>query len=154
MVRSSRNILIAILLGLGVLAGLGLYTVHYAEGLSYLSNDPRACTNCHVMQEHYQSWIKSSHRLAATCNDCHVPHDFVGKWVNKALNGFHHSKAFTLQDFPEAIRIRTRNLEILEENCADCHASTLAEIHAYQRPEPGAMRCTVCHGSVGHMSLP
>src|SRR5262245_54957198 len=29
----------------GVLLGTGAFTVHYAEGFSYLSNDPKACVN-------------------------------------------------------------------------------------------------------------
>jgi cytochrome c nitrite reductase small subunit len=119
-----------------------------------MSNDPKACMNCHVMREHHDSWVKSSHRKAATCNDCHTPHDFVGKWTNKALNGFNHSKAFTLQNYPEPIRITERNLKILEANCAHCHEGMTADTHAAHRDlKPGKFRCTVCHDSVGHMSL-
>jgi hypothetical protein len=33
----------------------------------------------------------------------------VSKWWAKAVNGWIHSKAFTLQDFPEPIRIGPRN---------------------------------------------
>src|SRR5579871_1360364 len=33
--------------------GTGAYTVHYAEALSYLSDDPAACANCHVMRDPY-----------------------------------------------------------------------------------------------------
>ena len=32
----------------GLAAGLGGYTFAYAKGWSYLTNDPRACANCHV----------------------------------------------------------------------------------------------------------
>jgi cytochrome c nitrite reductase small subunit len=41
--------LLAILIG--ALAGIGGYTFYYAKGLSYLSNDPRACVNCHIMRD-------------------------------------------------------------------------------------------------------
>ncbi len=34
----------------GVLLGLGGFTFHYGEGLSYFSQDPAACVNCHIMQ--------------------------------------------------------------------------------------------------------
>jgi cytochrome c nitrite reductase small subunit len=37
----------------GLLVGLGLYTFVYAKGASYLTNDPAACVNCHVMNEQY-----------------------------------------------------------------------------------------------------
>jgi len=36
--------------GVGVLLGIGLVTFVYAEGASYLSTDPAACANCHIMQ--------------------------------------------------------------------------------------------------------
>jgi len=69
--------LLYLLLGVlaGVAAGVGLYTFWYAKGYSYLTNDPRACANCHVMQEYYDAWIKSTHHQAAACNDCHAPHN-------------------------------------------------------------------------------
>ena len=50
------------------------YTFAYARGWAYMTDDPRACANCHVMNEQYDGWIKSSHRSVAVCNDCHVPH--------------------------------------------------------------------------------
>ena len=34
---------------LGVPAGIGGFTFVYAKGFSYLSTDPRACVNCHIM---------------------------------------------------------------------------------------------------------
>ena len=33
----------------GAFVGLGLFTFWYARGASYLTDDPRACINCHVM---------------------------------------------------------------------------------------------------------
>ncbi len=35
----------------GGVAGLGGFTFTYAQGFSYLSNDPQACVNCHIMRE-------------------------------------------------------------------------------------------------------
>ena len=137
----------------GIFFGLGAYTFYDAKGYSYLSNDPKACMNCHIMGEHYDSWIKSSHHTAATCNDCHVPHRLPAKYWVKFDNGWHHSKAFTLQNFKEPIRIRRHNLEVLQNNCIHCHETTVGEIlgpHAKQDPDT---RCTDCHRSVGHMSL-
>jgi cytochrome c nitrite reductase small subunit len=62
---------------LGVLLGLGAYTFRYAEGLSYFSTDPRACVNCHIMRDAYDSWQKASHHAAATCVECHLPTGLV-----------------------------------------------------------------------------
>ena len=137
----------------GVIVGVGGFTFIYAKGYSYLSNDPRACANCHIMQEHYDSWAKSSHHHAATCNDCHVPHHWLGKYYVKARNGFNHSKAFTLQNFPEPIRITTPNLQALQHNCIECHSTIVSDIAAHRDVGRGEARCTQCHRSTGHMSL-
>ena len=59
---------LALAVPLGAFAGLSGFTAQYAEGLSYLSNDPRACANCHIMNEQYDSWRKGPHHAAATCN--------------------------------------------------------------------------------------
>lgn len=134
---------------MGACVGLAGYTFYYAHGTSYLSNDPRACANCHVMQEQLDGWQKSSHHAVATCNDCHVPHDFFGKYLSKMANGYHHSKAFTLQDYHDPIFIKERNARILEDNCIQCHATLVQDIvgHGTDRGRPDCVRC---HGDVGH----
>jgi cytochrome c nitrite reductase small subunit len=134
----------------GVLLGLGAYTFRYAEGLSYFSADPRACVNCHIMREPYDSWQKASHHAAATCVECHLPTGVVRKYLAKAENGFWHSKGFTLQDFPEPIRIKPGNRTILQENCVRCHAELVSEIAAPHVRETAAFRCVTCHAQVGH----
>src|SRR3972149_10611367 len=96
--------LVATLVGMAI--GLGAYTFIYAKGSSYLTNDPAACANCHVMRDHFDAWVKSSHRNVAVCNDCHTPHDLVGKYVTKALNGYNHSMAFTTGRFEEPLKIK------------------------------------------------
>ncbi len=136
----------------GILIGVGGFTFHYAKGTSYLSNDPRACINCHVMQDHYESWIRSSHKIAASCNDCHIPHTFPNKYIAKMRNGWNHSKAFTLQNWPEPIRITPKNLENLQANCLHCHDTMVSEIAGHKNIK-GSVRCTDCHRSVGHMQL-
>ncbi len=142
-------------LGIGAAAGIGGYTFIYAKGFSYMTNDPAACANCHVMQDHFDAWRKSSHHAVATCNDCHTPHNFVGKWVTKGLNGYHHSLAFTTGNFPEPIQIKARNKAVTEQACRYCHADIVAGIdHPRINPagEPGEpMSCIRCHASVGHL---
>jgi cytochrome c nitrite reductase small subunit len=91
-----------------VIAGIGGFTFIYARGYSYLTNDPAACANCHVMREQFDGWVKSSHRAVAGCNDCHTPPGFAGKYYTKARNGFWHSFYFTNGGFhadQEAVRI-------------------------------------------------
>jgi cytochrome c nitrite reductase small subunit len=134
----------------GVAAGIGAYTFVYARGASYLTNDPNACANCHVMREQLDGWIASSHRAVAVCNDCHAPHDVVGKYATKAINGFWHSVAFTTGRFHEPIAITARNREVTEGACRYCHQAIVEAIdarHGHERP----MACIRCHRSVGHL---
>jgi cytochrome c nitrite reductase small subunit len=134
----------------GVALGLGGYTFLYGEGLSYFSSDPRACANCHVMNDQLASWQKASHHAHATCNDCHVPHDFVGKWLTKAENGFWHSKGFTLQDFHEPIRISQRNAKVLQANCLACHENLVHDAATLGSAGDASNACVRCHAAVGH----
>lgn len=135
---------------LGFLAGIGAFTFHYAEGLSYFSSNPKSCANCHIMNDQYDSWRKSSHHAAARCVDCHMPTgSLVEKLVAKADNGFRHSKGFTLQDFHEPIQITPRNSEILQANCMRCHASLVEGICGAHTPADGP-RCVQCHSHAGH----
>jgi cytochrome c nitrite reductase small subunit len=134
----------------GILLGLGMFTFQHAEGLSYLSTDPAACANCHIMQPQYDSWQKSSHHTVATCVDCHLPHDFIGKYVAKAENGWHHSKGFTLQDFHEPIMIKPKNAAILQRNCLACHGEIAHGLIEGVNGEPDEVQCVHCHVDVGH----
>lgn len=133
----------------GIAAGIGGYTMVYAEELSYMSSDPKVCANCHIMNPQYDSWQKSSHHAVAGCADCHLPHDFVGKWTAKAINGWHHSKGFTLQDFDEPITIKPYNSRILQESCLACHGDLVHEAAA-ETGRPGEFNCVHCHQTVGH----
>jgi cytochrome c nitrite reductase small subunit len=138
----------------GAMLGSGSYTVYYGEALSYLSDDPRTCANCHIMREHFDGWQKASHHAVATCNDCHVPHEsFLAKYLSKAENGIWHSKGFTLQDFHEPIMIRPHNRSALEANCARCHQELVSQITAHSISDREDLSCTRCHGQVGHGPL-
>lgn len=139
-----------IAVAVAVLLGISGFTFHYAEGFSYLSNDPAVCVNCHIMRPQYDSWQKSSHHAVAVCVDCHLPHDLVGKYVAKAENGWHHSKGFTLQDFAEPIRIKGKNAQILQANCIACHRDLAHSLLAGVAGEPDEVQCVHCHSTVGH----
>ena len=105
----------------GMALGLGLFTFGYARGASYLTNDPQACANCHIMSDHFAAWTKSSHRTVATCNDCHTPHHPIRKYIVKARNGFWHSFYFTTGTFPDPLRITEGNRQVTEGACRYCH---------------------------------
>lgn len=142
------TIVLAVLLG--ILAGIGGFTFLYAEGFSYMSDDPKVCVNCHIMQPQYDSWQKASHHTVATCVDCHLPHAFVRKYLSKAENGYHHSAAFTLQNFHEPIMIKEKSSRILQDNCLECHGALVHEQIARAADGGGEVQCVHCHRSVGH----
>jgi cytochrome c nitrite reductase small subunit len=140
---------------LGLAVGIGGYTFVYAKGSAYLTNDPAACANCHVMREQYEGWLKASHHSVATCNDCHMPSAFFPKWYTKASNGFWHSFYFTTGTFPDPIRIRPSNREVTEGACRKCHAEITETIEPAHVPQAAAhggneTSCLRCHNSVGH----
>ena len=135
---------------LGILLGVGGFTVHYGEGISYFSKDPAACMNCHIMRPQFDSWQKASHHTVATCADCHLPHDFLGKYLAKAKNGWNHSKAFTLQNFREPILISESNRRILQVNCLECHGDLVHDLVRGSTTDTNAISCVHCHRSVGH----
>lgn len=135
---------------LGGVAGLGLYTLHYAEGLSYLSSDPRVCVNCHIMRPQFDSWQKSGHHHVATCVECHLPHSFVAKYIAKAENGYYHAKGFTFQNFHEPIQIKEKNARILQANCVLCHKDIVEGLRPEGRHSRRDLNCVHCHATVGH----
>jgi cytochrome c nitrite reductase small subunit len=138
---------------LGIALGIGGFTFIYAKGYSYLTNDPAACANCHVMGDYYAGWMKGPHRSVAVCNDCHAPHDLVGKYATKASNGFWHSFYFTTGQYPDHLEIKPRNRQIANDACLYCHEEVVHAIVA--SPSPGGedrqMSCVRCHWDVGHM---
>lgn len=158
MIRPQSVLLFSLVLGVAL--GIGVFTFIYAKGYSYMTDDPAACANCHVMNDHFAGWMKSSHASAAVCNDCHTPSGFIPKYLTKADNGFWHSVAFTTGDFPDPLRIKPRNLEVAEEACLKCHESIVAAIVPGSHivgtgdrlePEAETLSCVRCHGSVGHL---
>lgn len=148
--RVTPGIVLGVALGLAV--GVGAYTFVYARGYSYLTDNPEACANCHVMQDQYSGWLKSSHRSVAVCNDCHTPPALVGKYTTKARNGFWHSYYFTTGWFEDNIRITPRGHEVTEGACRKCHQEIVDAIEgAHPEVDDARTSCIRCHNSVGHM---
>ncbi len=155
-------LLVAVIVG--ILTAVGGYTFIYARGYSYLTNDPQACANCHVMEDHFRAWTKSSHRAVATCNDCHTPPELVPKYMTKAINGWNHSVAFTTGRFHEPLQITARNVDVTERACRKCHQNIVDAIESpptSMLPSPGGpvsrpgpperLSCIRCHSTVGHL---
>jgi len=145
-----------VILLLGCIIGLGMYVLRLSNAVSYLSDDPQACINCHVMTPHYLSWTHSSHREVATCNDCHVPHNnIVNKYFFKAKDGLYHSSVFTLRKEPEVIRALGPSVNVIQNNCVRCHqyqvtdAKLSAFVSGHHENRTDRL-CWDCHREVPH----
>lgn len=155
----SQFILPIFLVG-GLIAGLGIYTVYMSRAYSYLSDEPSACVNCHIMTPYYQSWNHSSHAQWATCNDCHVPHDnVVNQYAFKAKDGLYHAAVFTFRAEPEAIRPREDSYGVIMNNCIRCHTQLNTEfvktgmIDYCDVKEGKGKACWDCHTQVPHTKI-
>lgn len=127
-----------------------------AEMVSYLSDDPKTCVNCHVMTPVYNSWMHSSHRQWTNCNDCHVPHNNVlNKYFFKAKDGLYHASIFTLRAEPEVMFMREASAEVVQNNCIRCHVQQVTQVkydgwienHKKNRTD---RKCWSCHSNVPH----
>lgn len=141
----------------GVVVGLAGYSIYMSRAHSYLSDDPAACINCHIMTPYYQTWMHSSHRERAHCNDCHVPHDnLVSKYAFKAMDGLYHAAVFTLRAEPQAIRPRDASRTVIMNNCIRCHTQLNTEfvntgmISYTQVKEGEGKACWDCHRDIPH----
>ena len=141
---------------IAVIIGLGLFMMKEARVTSYLSDDPQACVNCHVMTPVYNSWMNSSHREWANCNDCHVPHDNVlNKYYFKAKDGLYHASVFTARAEPDVIKMKEASQEVVQQNCIRCHVQQVTQVKydgwiEDHREKRTGRQCWSCHQQVPH----
>lgn len=134
------------------------YLVNASKALSYLSKDPLACINCHVMNTQYATWQHSSHRRVASCVECHLPTEsIVDKYMAKARDGWNHSVAFTMNTFGQNIQISEDGANRVQANCLSCHAkltetlvSNRDRYHDYNGTPATDRKCWECHREVPH----
>lgn len=135
---------------LGVLFGTGAYVANISRATSYLSDDPTACINCHIMKPYYASWQHSSHARVAKCNDCHVPHESaLAKYLYKAKDGLRHSTIFTLRKEPQVLRATEEARHVIQANCVRCHSQIVSEVQSFD-PHKSDRSCIECHREVPH----
>ena len=144
----------------GIVAGLGAYAIYISRAHSYLSDNPEACINCHIMAPYYSSWRHSSHAERATCNDCHVPHNNIfNQYAFKAKDGLYHAAIFTLDKQPTAIRPREASYQVIMNNCIRCHqdlntAMVTTGMVDYKDVLAGKGKaCWDCHQEVPHTKV-
>jgi cytochrome c nitrite reductase small subunit len=147
---------IPVFIAVGTLFGLGGLAAYVGNATSYLSDDPRACMNCHVMAPQFATWERSSHARVTVCNDCHVPHDnVVRKYAFKAMDGTRHSFMFTFRMEPQVIRIHEAGASVVQQNCIRCHSHQVQNVKekfvTFTGAEHGAGKlCWDCHRETPH----
>ena len=147
------------LLVFAIAIGVFIYVITISKALSYLSSDPKACINCHVMNTQYATWQHSSHAERATCVECHLPRDnMIDKYMAKAKDGYNHTVAFTFNTYKNAIKISNDGAKRVQANCISCHKSIVSTLasngdlnHQFDDPSVATgRRCWECHKSVPH----
>jgi cytochrome c nitrite reductase small subunit len=141
---------------LGTITGLFVFSFYISKAHSYLSDNPRTCVNCHIMAPQYATWTHNSHRQYANCNDCHVPHNnILNKYFFKAKDGMRHATMFTLRLEPQVIHIKEAGQRVVQNNCIRCHINLLTdepvqaltrEAHHYRSER----QCWSCHRETPH----
>ncbi|MFH1001259.1 MAG: cytochrome c nitrite reductase small subunit [Bacteroidota bacterium] len=144
----------------GALFGLAFYLLYISNAVSYLSNDPKTCINCHVMNHEYASWFHSAHREKASCNDCHVPQNNIfSTYFFKAKDGLRHATVFTLRQEPQVIRIKEEGAEVVQKNCIRCHNNVITDNRilsvttSFDHFRTDGRKCWECHREVPHGRL-
>lgn len=144
------NVLIAFFVGIFI------YTLYVSNAVSYLSDDPKTCVNCHVMRSEFATWQHSSHREVAVCNDCHVPHNNVfNKYFFKAKDGLRHATMFTFHLEPQVIKMHEAGQAVVLKNCQNCHKNLNSEVGLSNTTLEDKMHgdgklCWDCHREVPH----
>lgn len=142
---------------LGVLVGGGGFFLYMLRAHTYLTDDPAACVNCHIMGPYYATWFHSSHARDATCNDCHVPHENpVKKWAFKGMDGMRHVAVFLTRGEHQVIQANDASAEVIMNNCIRCHTQlntefvTTGRIDFMMSQVGEGKACWDCHRDVAH----
>jgi cytochrome c nitrite reductase small subunit len=129
----------------GVVAGVILGGIGAAA--LEATDSPEFCSRCHIMDFAFGSFSESNHALL-DCNDCHAPAEpWLVKMAFKAQAGTGHIYMNTIGrgDIPDVLHATTTSAEVVNENCARCHAPTLATVSHDVKEN-----CFDCHRSVPH----
>lgn len=140
---SNKKMLVLI----GVFAGI-ILSVVTVKGLAY-TDSSEFCSSCHIMTQAHDSFADSVHADLA-CAECHLPQDsVVSKYVSKTKTGLGHLYYNTFGEgkIPEILHATENTQDIVNQNCIDCHESTLGTVSHDAKDS-----CSDCHSGVPHGS--
>jgi cytochrome c nitrite reductase small subunit len=145
---AKKNLTLLVLVS-GITLGIGLFTFSFADGLSYFTDQPEACANCHIMNETFDHWTKGPHHLYATCQDCHISNEFFRGFAQKGSDGFRHAYAFTFGKPGINLTLSKDGKKRVMQACVGCHNDLFSDgspIHN-TTAEP---TCLNCHKDIAH----
>jgi nitrate/TMAO reductase-like tetraheme cytochrome c subunit len=108
---------------IGGIVGLGVFTFAYAQGASYLSDDPSTCVNCHIMREVYDGWNRP------TASWKRYP-AMVRIWAGYAFSKDHNEERGHY--YAQIDQEETERVQIVNQPgaCANCHAAEAPQLIA------------------------
>ncbi|MFW5950476.1 MAG: hypothetical protein ACOCVZ_00015 [Gemmatimonadota bacterium] len=142
-----------VVVGVVVLAALGVGSVLMYQAYDYVQHDNEFCLECHLMQDPYEQFAESAHR-GLGCKACHRP-----SIVQRGQMGLSQ-----IVVNPDSIRAHAH---VPNEVCAECHiegnpeewrlvANTAGHRIHLESDDPvlEGLNCVECHSSGVHQFTP
>ncbi len=130
----------------GIVLGAVAICAKISNAMSYLSDAPETCMNCHVMTDAYASWQRGSHGKVAICLDCHVPHsNIIAKTAFKSADGIKHTTVFMMRNEPQVLVLSKIAQPVVQSNCLRCHSNQLQMVRLAGTSE---RKCWDCHSNI------
>ncbi len=137
---------VAIYICVGIAIGLAVVVARIANAMSYLSEAPETCINCHVMTDAYATWQRGSHGRVAVCVDCHLPQgNIVAKYAFKAMDGAKDSYVFAMRGESQVLQLSETAGSVVQSNCQRCHGELFSMI---RMAESSQRKCWDCHTNI------
>jgi len=108
---------------LGVIIGLGLYILRISNAVSYLSDNPETCINCHVMNPQYATWNHSVAFTMETYDPAMKISDYGAKRVQENCMSCHGSLASIITENADKYHSFDEPYVENGRKCWDCHKS-------------------------------
>ncbi len=138
----SKNLKKLILILLVFCFFISAVLIYYIQG--YIIDNPKSCNTCHIMNDHYDSWEKSTHNKASTCNDCHISPK-KNKYAEEIKIGCKHTINFLFGKYRKPLQISPESHSYVIENCYRCHTYLVYSRGLYIIHHKNAVACIECH---------
>ncbi len=141
--KRSNIIVLAVIAGFIAIAVV-IFLLHGPPQLLAKSESPDFCSQCHVMESQYESWMHQGAHRRKLCVDCHLPNDNAAvHYVWKSIDGLKDVLFFYSGMTPEHIELSSHGADVVRANCIRCHESTVSMI-SHER------KCWDCHRRIMH----